>query len=399
MLTSAIFLGCNHNTTQIIDRPAPSETDSKFLLSPEEHKQFIIRVEKSIDQRNRRKFVSLFSKENFFKLIFREISLKHAEKRLLESKINRKKSIANIVDMIFEGLNQGGEYSYFCTQSGKRWDSVIFRLVIPETPEIQYHEFRIIRCDDKSIAANDIFFTLTADSLTDRLRVDTIIELVNENRLNKESTVAAAAIESFQQMVSPLDNPLYRKIHELADANQPDKAWNLYNDLPESIKQKLETQFLRLGIAEAIDKTHYDLALAEIQSRFPRDTSADFRAIAYYHEIQSYSDSQTAVDRVYARIEDPYLKSLKIQSYLRCGRIEDATKLVKSLQSQFPKSTLLRIQALDISVLQKNFATSIQLLDELHHSRKISLSKLEAMARYAQLTKSSEYRAWRAKAE
>ena len=363
-------------------------------ITDEDFSKMRIALEQAIAERNRGRFVALFSKPQLFKLVFDDIKLLTSDRRKLESNINRGGNLAALISGIFSGVNSSGTYEFVKRLDSDGGCAMLFRFVPPAGNEIAYHRYELCRGYKARVYIRDIYLYLDQISLSKTLRQQVIKELQSSGELESESGADLTLEISADQTKSDA----YKKYLELASSEQWQKAWVAFEKLPESVRKSSKVAYQRVRVAERLGDLYVTQAIDDSRAVDSKNLRTEYFAYNFFRERYKHQQVIEAVNRMTDIVDDPYLRLLKLDALIGTDQISEARKTMDEfLAEDSRQSRRVLIHQFELANAERDFESCVQLMDKLKSSFGLAIDNLSKLPRYANLLKSPEYREWSAK--
>ena len=136
--------------------------------------------------------------------------------------------------------------------------------------------------------------------------------------------------------------------------------------------------------------------LEEFRQAYPNDPCLDLLLVDYYVLKKDFVRARESTDRLDKAVGgDPYLDVLRANLNMVAGDLKAARELANRAIKEEPGLTSAYASLLGVSVEEKNYAESLDLLRMLDQTHKIRIGDLAGMPEYAGFIKSPQYQEWR----
>ena len=193
-----------------------------------------------------------------------------------------------------------------------------------------------------------------------------------------------------------LDNA--KKISEFAGLVQTKKvkeAVALYQTLPASVRTMKPMMVMYVQAVQGLgDDQRYLAALTEYEKAFPDDPSRDLHSIDAHLLRKDYAATVKAVERIDARVDDPYLETLKGNVWTMAGDLAAAKKAFRRGIERDRTLTAAYDGLLSLSLTEKNHAETTRLINEIEKNTGLVFGDLKDAEGYEAYVKSAEYKKW-----
>jgi len=187
----------------------------------------------------------------------------------------------------------------------------------------------------------------------------------------------------------------FEKIMALERAGHPDQALELYEGLPEAVRQQKECMALGIRLASQVDEKKFHAAVRDYLTRFPDDPSVLLVALASHRMAGRYDEALAAVDALDKAIGgDPYLDVVRAEALMCAGKLDEARQKALAAAKSGPDWGDACFLLLDIELRTKRFKEVAGLLTILEDRFGYDFSAMDGIPDFAEFMKSEEYRAW-----
>ena len=242
--------------------------------------------------------------------------------------------LTNLSREIMGSVQRGGDYIFVrMVQSGDEIHP-LFRLSLPESGGMNYHELIISIDAEKRPRIADIHVYLSGELLSQSIRRLVLPAVAAENAgIMAKLTGAESA---FLKHVGTM-----QKINDLSRSQQYAEALALFQTLPESLQKDKTVLMTRLIVAQ-----------------------------------------------------DPYLNLLKVNSLLELNRIDEAHKAVADAKAASPDRIDIYWTETSIALKEQNHAAAAALLDEISEKFGMTFNDLNQISEYANFAQSEIGKEW-----
>ena len=295
--------------------------------------------------------------------------------------------LANLSREIMGSVQRGGDYIFVrMVQSGDEIHP-LFRLSLPESGGMNYHELIISIDAEKRPRIADIHVYLSGELLSQSIRRLVLPAVAAENAgIMAKLTGAESA---FLKHVGTM-----QKINDLSRSQQYAEALALFQTLPESLQKDKTVLMTRLIVAQGAGEAEYTSVIRDLEKYYPNDPARDFRAMDLLAMQGQHDNLIKTVDRLIASIQDPYLNLLKVNSLLELNRIDEAHKAVADAKAASPDRVDIYWTETSIALKEKNHAATAALLDEISEKFGMTFNDLNQISEYANFAQSEIGKEW-----
>ena len=298
--------------------------------------------------------------------------------------------LTNLSSEIIGTVQRGGDYTFVrMIQKGDELRP-LFRLVLPDSGGMNYHELIVTVDASRQPRIADIDVHLSGELLSQSIR-----RLVLPAVAAEDSGILAkltGAESEFLNNVATL-----KKISELNKEQKPQEAMALFASLPETLQKDKTVLLTKLLVAQSLGDAEYSGVISDLERYFPNDTARDFRAMDLLAIQGQHEELIKTVDRLIAVIQDPYLNTLKIDALLALNRLEEARKSVREAKAAAPDRIDVYWVEIAMTLKVKDYAATAALLDEIGEKFGMTFNDLTTVPEYADFAASDIGKDWMAR--
>lgn len=371
-------LGEVNSATRFI---AASRTDCDELVKS---------IEAAVAHQDMNAFNALIDEEQMVDRILAGLDASNAFRTSFMQGMREGGGLANLSREIMGSVQQGGDYIFVrMVQSGEEIHP-LFRLTLPESGGMNYHELIISVDAQKQPRIADIHVYLSGELLSQSIRRLVLPAVASENSgILAKLTGAESA---FLNHVSTM-----QKINDLSRSQQYSEALALFQTLPESLQKDKTVLLTKLIVAQGVGDTEYTSVIRDLEKYYPNDPARDFRAMDLLAMQGQHDNLIKTVDRLIASIQDPYLNILKVNSLLELNRIDEAHKAVADAKAASPDRIDVYWTETSIALKEQNHIATAALLDEISEKFGMTFNDLNEVSEYASFAQSEIGKEWMAR--
>jgi tetratricopeptide (TPR) repeat protein len=169
-----------------------------------------------------------------------------------------------------------------------------------------------------------------------------------------------------------------------------------FDKLPPSLKKERVFLLGRFNAASSLgDDREYRRAIEDYEAALPGDPSLDLVSIDGHFLRKQYDEALASVDRLDARVHDPYLEFMRGSILLEKGDRAGAKRRFRAAIAAEPGLQAPYWTLVDLSMAEKDFRTTAELLTAVEEDAGVELADLEEVEGFEEFTRSREYRAWK----
>lgn len=295
--------------------------------------------------------------------------------------------LANLSREIMGSVQRGGDYIFVrMVQAGEEIHP-LFRLSLPESGGMNYHELIISVDAEKRPRIADIHVYLSGELLSQSIRRLVLPAVAAENAgIMAKLTGAESA---FLNHVSTM-----QKINDLNRSQRYSEALALFQTLPESLQKDKTVLLTKLIVAQGVGDAEYTSVIRDLEKYYPDDPARDFRAMDLLAMQGQHDNLIKTVDRLITSIQDPFLNLLKVNSLLELNRIDEAHKAVADAKAAAPDRIDVYWTETSIALKEQNHAATAALLDEISEKFGMTFNDLNQVSEYANFAQSEIGKEW-----
>lgn len=295
--------------------------------------------------------------------------------------------LANLSNEIIGSIKQGGDYTFVRMVLYGEELRPMFRLALPDSGGMNYHELVVTVDDKKQPRIADIYVHLSGEELSQTIR-RLVLPAVAEQNAGIMARLTGAESEFLKNVTA------MQKINELQQTQQFQQAFNLFATLPAELQKDKTVLLTKLMVAQQIGETEYTNAIRDLERYFPNDSARDFRAIDLLAVQGQHEELIRTVDRLMGTIQDPYLNTLKVDALLAMNRPEDARKAIAEARASAPNRIDVYWIEVSVSLRLKDHAATAALLDEIEKKFGVEFNDITTIPDYADFAASEIGKEW-----
>lgn len=291
-----------------------------------------------------------------------------------------------LASQIVQAMGNGGSYRFLNlrTQAGQKW--LLFRLLDGDS-RLNYHDFVVLRGPGGKVHIADVYLFATGETFSQTLHRAFLAAAEQSNsliaRLTGKDSQWLKATAKLQEM------------SKFLQANQPNKALEVYDQLPEPLKHEKMAMIVRLRAAGLVSDDKYDTAIEDFSSRFPGDAALNLLAIDSYFIRRQFDQAREAVDKLDESVGgDPYLNIFRANAYLEEKNYKAAATAARKATEADKRLEAAYWLQVASSMGQKDFDETTRLLLLLERELGVTFNDLTTSANYSEYVKSPQYRQW-----
>ncbi|MEW6745444.1 MAG: hypothetical protein AB1486_22050 [Planctomycetota bacterium] len=258
--------------------------------------------------------------------------------------------------------------------------------------KFNYYEFLIKKDSAGRLRSPDAYVYANGERISDTLRRFALPLIVRDNAalltgLGRTDADYLANVEKIEKM------------QELGGSGKMADALAIYRSLPESVRQEASVLLLRLRLASG-DPAEFAQAVEVLRRKYPDDGTSDYLALDGQILIRDLQGALATIDRLDEAIGgDPFLDYHRALVHQLAGDLTQAKNRLRRCVTNDPAVAEAYWQLLAISLQERDFETTAQLLDEMEIALQIEFKDLSQLPAYAEFAKSEAYRRWKSRRE
>lgn len=292
-----------------------------------------------------------------------------------------------LVAQVAQVVEQGGGYTFL-----RMYDRQPLRAIVrllPPAGGVNYHTLYLDSNERGQLRIVDIGVAVSGERLTKTLRRGFLALLADS--AGDWTPFLSEAEQLYSAHLGDL-----RAMAEALSQQELGRVDGLYGELPAALQRDHGVQMLRLQAALAHGETRFGNALTEFRALFKESLAAELFAIDAWLQLDQPAGSLQAIDRIEAAVQtDPYLSVMRGDVYYRAGELEAAKRAAQAAIEADPDLQDPWWQLTTISLDERDFARTAELLTQLGRRFDIEFQDLREVPEYNEFVRSPEYRAWR----
>lgn len=378
--------GSKHESTQ----PAAPNVVTAQPVSEQECRDFARSVTKAVAAGDLEGLNGLFDWSQLYDVVLSGMEMTTRRRRdlVLELRGGMNRDYSFTSQMI-KNVEAGGTLDYLRTRDDQGRHVILYRMLRPiSTGGVDYVEFVPGRGADGEVRAVDVYFFSTADFFTTSLRHILLPILATESRTFVDRLITGERdfVHDFPQVV---------KMAGLINEGHMREALAIVPGLKPETRRQKAVLVNRLRAAQVIDDNEYSAVLEEFRRAYPHDPCLDLILVDYYVLKKEFVRARESADRLDEAVGgDPYLDVLRANVNMVAGDLKAARDLANRAIKREPGLVPAYVSLLAVSVQEKNFGESLNMLKMLDQKHKIKIGDLTAVPEYSGFVKSPQYQEW-----
>jgi hypothetical protein len=293
-----------------------------------------------------------------------------------------------LVPQIVATVKGGGSYKFLHVGAKDKRKTALFRLVMPDSDGVNYHDFVLARSPDGKVRAADAYIFLSGELIS---------------RTMRRMYIPAAAQDSHglldrllgTEQVFMKNFPKFQKMTTEVRSGRPAEALKVFQEFPPELKKDKNILMVRLQAAQAVNDAEYSKAIEDLRAAHPDDACIDMISIDYYLLRKDYPQALACIDRLDKAVGgDPYVNVMRSGIHTDEKRYDLARRDAQEAIAEEPTLQDAYWNLMTISLQEHNFADTVAQLNQLEERFHIPFGDMTQLPVFAEFVKSPEYRAW-----
>ena len=261
------------------------------------------------------------------------------------------------------------------------------RLVHANYSGVNYIDFVLGRNASGQVVAQDLYIFYSGELLSQTVRRAAVQLAAHDNRSILEKLKGAEP-----EFLKHADD-IQRIAQDVQSGNTAGAA-QIYDSLPESLKQDKSLKLIHIRIAEKQGEAQYAQALSDFRAAFPNDPASDLLAIDFYVLRKQYDKSLQAIDNLDKAVGgDPYLDTMRAFIHVIEKQYGAARQAAEKAAQALPERKDTNEIALLTAMLDKNYTSVPKTLAALKKAG-APVTDLTSNPKYAGFLRSPQYKEW-----
>lgn len=295
-------------------------------------------------------------------------------------------SFQSVFADVLKGCRSGGEYRYVRTIRHGEQSTLLFRLSLPDSAGLNYHELVVMRGADERPRIADLLIWKTGQRLSRTYRIANLESLI-------ESGGVPADLPERDQLWLQ-HGAQVRMMRELSKAGQHSESLAVCKNLPELFQRQPEVLQARWEAAVGAGGAALTEAGDAYQRHWPDDPSIPFRQLTIHEAAGRWSEMIETTDRIQRSTEDAYSAVLKVRPFLELQQIDEALNAIRSARMASEADPGVYWLQLEVELRRGNHGETAKLLTEMQNRFGLDFSQLEQIPDSAEFLASTEGQRW-----
>ncbi len=252
---------------------------------------------------------------------------------------------------------------------------------------INYLDFELARNAQGEVVIVDVYPHISGELFSETLR-RTFLQAASEAGHDIMDKLLGKEQEFLKNI------PKLQTMQRLAQEEKFAEVVETFDKLPPSLRQNKSFLLLRLNAASHLEASEYQKAIQEFEKAWPNDPSLDLISIDGHMLRKDFPAVMKTIDRLDARVKDPYLQYLRGSVMLEKGDGKEARRFFQAAIDAEPRLVLPYWVLIGLSLQDKKYKDTARYLTALERDAGVTLNNLEELEQYEGFVKSKEYKAW-----
>ena len=265
--------------SKAVDVPGPAAFQSK-PLTDEELESFAKQIDSAVAHLSSNELGALLSPELLTREILQGIRLSEEDRSGFLEAV--RDAFQGVFADVLKGCGSGGDYRYVRTIRRGEQRSLLFRLSLPDSAGLNYHELIVMRGADERPRIADLLIWKTGQRLSRTYRIANLESLIESGGL------PADLPESDRLWLQ--HGAQVRTMRELTKASQYSESLTLFQSLPEAFQRQPEVLQARWEAAVGAGGAALTEAGDAYQRHWADDPSMPFRELTLHEAAGRWSE-------------------------------------------------------------------------------------------------------------
>jgi tetratricopeptide (TPR) repeat protein len=297
---------------------------------------------------------------------------------------------SSFLESIRHGMRQFKSVKLLHTRKHEEHTVLVFRMISSEGALAYVQLLLSQESPPDTVAIIDAFAASSGEWTSQAIRRLALPAIVEENRS------VIAKVLSPQEVDILKWAPKLTKATELMQAQEWERALNMLETFPDSLRQQSTLFALRIQCAQKFNQESYLKVLAEWEKTRPEDPALNLLAIDGYFIRKEYEKAHRAIDRLDKSIGgDPYLRLLHSYFYSHAKDLPSAEEHAIAACQAEPSLFAAWDQRMSTQLIQKKWpalASTLITLDQLFPGN--TMDSILQDSAYDEFRKSENYSSW-----
>ncbi len=369
--------------SKAVDVPGPAAFQSK-PLTDEELESFAKQIDSAVAHLSSNELGALLSPELLTREILQGIRLSEEDRSGFLEAV--RDAFQGVFADVLKGCGSGGDYRYVRTIRRGEQRSLLFRLSLPDSAGLNYHELIVMRGADERPRIADLLIWKTGQRLSRTYRIANLESLIESGGL------PADLPESDRLWLQ--HGAQVRTMQELTKAGQHSESLTLFQSLPEAFQRQPEVLQARWEAAVGAGGAALTEAGDAYQRHWADDPSMPFRELTLHEAAGRWSEMIEASDRIQRSTEDAYAAVLRVRPLLELQQVDSAMDAIRSARTAAEADPGVYWLQLEVQLRRGNHGETAKLLTEMQSRFDLDFSQLQQIPDSSAFLASAEGQRW-----
>jgi predicted negative regulator of RcsB-dependent stress response len=253
---------------------------------------------------------------------------------------------------------------------------------------LNYVEFHMERDPGRRVRVVDFFSYVAGENVSDTIR-RMYVHVVAESEMGFLDRLAGKE-RAFTEHAGRL-----KQLNQATTEGRHEEALAAYASLPPVLQKDRVALIARIRAAFGTgDEARYAEAIEAFEAAFPEDPALDLVSIDGHFMRKEWAKALDRIDRLHARVKDPYLHVLRGSVLLAKGDRKAGKASLGAAIREEPTLAEAHWALVEATMVDREFAATAQALTAIERDAGVVLGDLSAVAEFAPFVASKEYRTW-----
>ncbi len=188
--------------------------------------------------------------------------------------------------------------------------------------------------------------------------------------------------------------PLLGEMRNALANGQEREALAIYDRMPPEMQRSTAVMVLRAMAAEKVGEAEYQQAYEDFVKYHPRNSAIDLLGIDFHVNKKQFAEARRSIDRIDARVADPYLDFLRGSIFIMEKQWDEASQRVERAIEREPTLLPPYWVRMTIALERQDFAAARSGLLAIEFERGVPVGDLTTAPLYEPFVASPEFARW-----